>query len=101
MSSAPGAGEPRRWSLETLDLEDENTGTNPQAVEVRRLNLKLLTANHDSSGYEMIPIARIEKSARPDPTPQRAPAYFPPLLACDAWQPLRAGVIEQLFDRIG
>jgi type VI secretion system protein ImpJ len=94
-------GEARRWSLETLDLEDENTGTNPQPVEVRLLNLRLLTSNQDPAGYEILPIARVEKSARADAAPQLDAAFIPPVLACDAWQPLRAGVLEQIFDRIG
>ncbi len=37
--------EPARFSFDSLQLEDENTGTNPQPVEFRRLNLRLLFAN--------------------------------------------------------
>src|SRR5947209_12095281 len=31
-----------RYALETLNLEDENTGVNPQPVEVRLFNLKIM-----------------------------------------------------------
>jgi type VI secretion system protein ImpJ len=94
-------GNSARFFTETQDLEDENTGANPQPVQVRLLRLKLLASGQDPAGYAVLPIARVEKSAEADGTPQLDIAYIPPVLACDAWQPLRAGILEQLFDRIG
>jgi type VI secretion system protein ImpJ len=46
-------------------------------------------------------VARIEKSARADATPQLDKSYIPPLLACDAWQPLAGDLVQSLYDRIG
>src|ERR1700722_3935838 len=59
-----------RFLLQTQELEDENTGVNPQRVQVRVLNLKLLLSTQDQSGYEVLPIARIEKSPRAEASPQ-------------------------------
>jgi type VI secretion system protein ImpJ len=98
--SVNGAAEAGRYFLDTQDLEDENTGINPQQIQVRLLNLKLLSTQ-DHAGYEVLPIARIEKSARAEATPQLDVGYIPPLLACDGWEPLKAGILEQVFDRIG
>ncbi len=90
-----------RFLLDTLELEDENTGVNPQAIQVRLLNLTLLLSPHDQAGYEVLPIARIEKSPRADGTPQLDLTYIPPVLACDAWQPLEAGIVQAIYDAIG
>jgi type VI secretion system protein ImpJ len=102
-ANVPGNGQAgeTRYLLDTLQVEDENTGGNPQPVEVRLLNLKLLLSNQDHAGYEVLPIARLEKSARAEATPQVQLAYIPPLLACDAWQPLSAGILQAVYDRVG
>jgi type VI secretion system protein ImpJ len=90
-----------RYVVDTQDLEDENTGQNPQSVHIRRLNIKLLVSGQDQSGYEVLPIARIKKADRAEATPQLDESYIPPLLACDAWKPLHDGILEQVYDRIG
>lgn len=90
-----------RYLLQTQELEDENTGVNPQRVHVRVLNLKLLLSTQDQSGYEVLPIARIEKSPRAEASPQLDRTYIPPLLACDAWEPFLADILHALADRIG
>jgi type VI secretion system protein ImpJ len=96
-----GNGEGARYLLNTQELEDENTGVNPQPVQVRLLNVKLLLSTQDQSGYEVLPIARVEKSPRAEAVPQLDETYIPPLLACDAWRPLAAGILQNLHDRIG
>ncbi len=90
-----------RYHIDTQELEDENTGVNPQPIQVRRLNFKLLLSTDDHAGYEVLPLARIEKSQRAEATPQLDEAYIPPLLSCDAWKPLDAGILQAIYDRIG
>ncbi len=99
--SANGVAEGARYLLDTQDLEDENTGINPQSIQVRLLNLRLLLSTQDRAGYEPLPIARIEKAPNAEATPQLDVAYIPPVLACDGWLPLRAGILETIYDRIG
>jgi type VI secretion system protein ImpJ len=99
--AANGRAESGRYLLDTQELEDENTGISPQPVQVRLLNLKLLASTQDHAGYEVLPIARVEKSARAEAAPQIDKAYIPPVLACDGWPPLRAEVLEQVYDRAG
>jgi type VI secretion system protein ImpJ len=94
-------GEGARFLLDTQELEDENTGVNPQPVQVRLLNLKLLLSTQGHSGYEVLPIARVEKSPRAEATPQLDESYIPPVLACDAWKPLGTGILQTVYDRIG
>jgi type VI secretion system protein ImpJ len=96
-----GAGEAGRYALATQEIEDENSGLNPQPVQVRLLNLRLLLSTDDPTGFEVLELARVEKSSEADTRPQLAPGYVPPLLACDAWPALQAGLLQSLYDRLG
>jgi type VI secretion system protein ImpJ len=93
-----GAGDGARYSVESQDLEDENKGANPQPIQVRRMNFKLLLSTQSASGYEVLPIARIRKAA--DGTPERDKEYIPPVLTCDAWQWLREELLDKVAFRI-
>lgn len=99
--AAGGSADGVRYLLDTQDLEDENTGVNPQPIQLRLLNLKLLLSTQDHAGYEVLPLARIEKSQRAEATPQLDETYIPPVLACESWKPLWAGIIQTIYDRIG
>lgn len=96
-----GRADAARYVLDTQQLEDENTGINPQPVQVRLLNLRLLLSSQDTSGYDVLPIARLEKSPKAEAVPQLDETYIPPLLACEAWRPLWAGIVQTIYDRIG
>jgi type VI secretion system protein ImpJ len=90
-----------RYLLDTKPLEDENTGLNPQPIRVRKLNLQLLLSTQKHDGYEVLPIAQLLKSSAASPTPQLDVNYIPPLLACDAWKPLQADILENILYRLG
>jgi type VI secretion system protein ImpJ len=90
-----------RYLLDSQELEDENTGQDRKAIRIRRLNCKLLLSTEDRAGYETLPIAQVKKSDRADATPELDEAYIPPVLACDAWKGLSAGIMENIYDRIG
>ena len=90
-----------RYLLETRQTEDENTGTNAQAIKVRLLNLRLLVSTQDRTGFETLPIARIRRSTRAEATPELDTTYFPPVLACNAWPPLAGDIIQAIYDRVG
>ncbi len=90
-----------RYLVDTHELEDENTGLNPQPVKVRRLNLQLLLSTQDHAGFEVLPIAAFERSAGADGTPKLYLPYIPPVVCCDAWVPLLVDVLQAIYDRIG
>ncbi len=101
-NAAPaGSADGVRYNVELQEVEDENTGQNPRAVHFRRLNLRLLLSTQDLAGYEVLPVAQITKSDRAEATPELDLAYIPPVLACDAWKPLAAGILEKITDRVG
>ncbi|MCI0458618.1 MAG: type VI secretion system baseplate subunit TssK [Gemmataceae bacterium] len=90
-----------RYLVSAHDLEDENTGVNPQQVQLRRPNFRLLLDSHDQAGLEILPLARIQRSARAEATPELDTRYIPPVLACDAWEGLNVGIVRAAYERIG
>jgi type VI secretion system protein ImpJ len=100
-SSEGGPADGVRYLVETLNVEDENTGTNPQPLKVRRLNLRVMLSTQDLSGFEVLPIARIRRSPKAEATPELDATYFPPVLACDAWPALHTGILQSIYERIG
>ncbi|HWY86959.1 MAG TPA: type VI secretion system baseplate subunit TssK [Gemmataceae bacterium] len=99
-SSDDGQGD-ARYVVAVQNLEDENTGLDSQPIEVRFLNAKLLLSTQNHAGYSILPLAKVKRSAQPDGKPELDGAYIPPLLACDAWKPLRDGVLQSVYDRFG
>lgn len=93
-------GEATRYLAEDMELEDEN-GAEPQPVSIRLLNVRLLHSSQDLTGYEVIPLARIAKSAEAEAIPKLALTYIPPVLACDAWQPLQAHILQAIYNYVG
>src|SRR5439155_24347982 len=63
--------------------------------------VRLLTGADDHAGFDVLPLARLEQSPRAEAVPQLDIAYIAPVLACDAWAPLRVGILRTIFDRIG
>jgi type VI secretion system protein ImpJ len=90
-----------RFRIATEELEDENTGVNSQTLQVRQLNAQLLLSHQDLDAYEVLPIARLEKSTRAEALPEIDKTYFPPVISCDAWQPLGRGILQAAHERIG
>jgi type VI secretion system protein ImpJ len=97
--AANGSNDGSRYLLDTQDLEDENTGINPQPIQVRLLNLRLLLSTDDHAGYEVVPIVKLEKSAQG--APQVDVTYIPPILACDGWKVLATDVLQETYHRMG
>jgi type VI secretion system protein ImpJ len=90
-----------RYLSDVVEVEDENAGGNLQRVKVRLLNIRLLLSTEDQTGFETIPIARLERAVRAESAPVLDETFFPAALSCDAWKPLQEGVLQSLYDRIG
>jgi len=90
-----------RFVIEKFQVADENDGVDLQTLDFRTLNLQLLTDTQDIAGYEVLEIARFEKSPGADGVPQVDVNYIPPVLACDAWKPLADGILQYLFHHLG
>lgn len=98
-----GDAEKARYQVHTPPdgVSDENTGQSARPMQYRRLNLSLRLSGEDPAGFEVLPIATIERSAQAEALPQLSPYYIPPVLACDAWPLLSEDILQQTYHRIG
>lgn len=90
----------RRYRASILEYVDENTGDNEQQIEVRRLSPKILFANEEMAGYEIMKIVQIVRSGFDDNKPVISPEFIPPLLDMAGWPALYDAVRDiyhQLF----
>jgi type VI secretion system protein ImpJ len=89
-------GRSPRYAIDLTERYDENSGENPQTIEVRRLRGNFFFGSEDQTGYECVPIGKIERSAA---GPSLVRAVVPPLLRLAAWPPLCAG-LESIWNDI-
>lgn len=94
------AGTPGRYRAQSVEVEDQNTGTNKQRVGFRSPVVSVLFGDDDRSGYETLPLARLKKADRPEATPELDAAVIPPVLACDAWPVLQHKILQDVSARL-
>jgi len=71
----------RRYSVSSTETRDENTGENPQAVLVRRVNARLLLENDDRTDLEVLPLLKIARATSDEAgLPRQDPSFVPPCL---------------------
>ena len=90
-----------RYRTDSQQIEDENNGLNPQPIGTRVLNYKLLLSTQDLAGYEVVPIARVQRAQSADGTPELDETYIPPVLSTTAWGPLHKKLLNSIYERIG
>ena len=99
VQESPTADGPRFW-IDAPDVDDENTGGSGQPIQVRRTRARLLLSGQDQTGYEVLPLAKVVRSAQLEAPPRIEPAYVPPLLVLDGWPALWRAV-QSLYHQIG
>jgi type VI secretion system protein ImpJ len=90
-----------RYGETVQSIQDESFGGNDQEVRLRSLNVRLLLSTQDPAGYEVLPIAQIQRAGEREAVPLLDAGYFPPMLACDAWPPLGRDIVRAIYDLIG
>ncbi len=73
------AGVDRRYVAENTEALDENTGTNPQPVGVRRCSGKLFFGAESQEGYECLELAVVERSGSGRNFPVLSREFIPSL----------------------
>ena len=96
-NSGSGVSHARYVALEVEQM-DENTGSHPRNIQIKRLRGRLFFGDQDRTGYESLPMARLVPGpagagARLDST------YIPPVLITGAWAPLQA-LVQELSSKI-
>ncbi|MGQ9575792.1 MAG: type VI secretion system baseplate subunit TssK [Thermoguttaceae bacterium] len=82
-------------------VQDETTGGNEQELALRDLNVRVMLSTQDLGGYEVLPVAQVERVGEREAAPQLDTSYIPPLLAVDAWPPLGRDTVRAIYDMIG
>lgn len=80
--------------------DDESLGGNRQEIALRDLNYRVLFSHEELAGFDVLPIARLVKSAGEDGQYIVDPNYFPPSISTLAWPELSA-VVRAIYDSIG
>lgn len=102
-SNVSSAGAPERTRFVDFDqqLQDETTGGNDQLVRLKALNARLLLSTDDLTGYEVLPLVRIERTGDERAVPRVAADFVPPVISLDAWPSLGRDLVRAVFDVIG
>ena len=90
-----------RYVETNQSLQDESLGGNDQEIQFRELNVRILLSTQDMAGYEVLPIAQVQRAGEKEATPQLSVDYIPPVLAIDAWPPLGRDIVRAIYDIIG
>ncbi|NQT36229.1 MAG: type VI secretion system baseplate subunit TssK [Planctomycetes bacterium] len=90
-----------RYVESKLSLQDESAGGNDQEIALRALNVRVMLSTQDLQGYELLPLAQIQRSGEKEATPTLDQSYIPPVLAVDAWPPLGRDIVRAIHDIIG
>ena len=90
-----------RFQTDLRAIPDENAGGQDQEIQVRTLNVQLLLSTQELAGFEVLPIAQIQRAGKENAAPQLDTSYIPPLLAIDTWPSLGRDIVRAIYDIIG
>jgi type VI secretion system protein ImpJ len=96
--SLGGDANQHRYLGNMRELEDEAAGGNPQPVETRTLNCRLMFESDDLDGFEAIPLFRLIRSRELDGKLKKDPHYFPPCLTVRSHPELQRNMMESAYD---
>lgn len=90
----------RIYLVEEVQRPDENTGENPQAIRIRKVNARLLLESDDHSDMEVVPLLKIAHATGDDVgLPRQDPSFVP---ACVIFQgsPILRDMIRDLANQV-
>lgn len=90
---------PRRYLRHREEVEDENRAGNPQEIELRRANPRLLIGDEAARGFDALPIMQLKLGTTAEAPPQVDPDYIPPILCQEAW-PFVSYFVRSVYDRL-
>jgi len=90
-----------RYVESKRSTQDETSGGNDQEIQHRAPNVCLLLSTQETAGYDLLPIAQIQRAGEKEAAPRVDDEYIPPVLAIDAWPPLGRDIVRAIYDIIG
>ena len=99
--SYDGESENTRFREIRREVFDENRSAEAQLLQFRMLNARILLSGQDTTGYEILPIAKLRSASEGAARPSLDPSYIPPCLSIEAWPELGRGVVRAIYDTIG
>ena len=97
---AEGGSARSRYSVQSIEIEDENDAGNAQHIEFRTCNARLILGSDQAAGFDALPVMRLRLGTTAEAPPEIDPDFVPPLLACDAW-PWLQNFLTRIYDRLG
>lgn len=97
---AASRGSRARHSTLILETADEAAGGNRQEITYRVINDRLMLSSEDTSGFDVLPIARLLPASDTNRKYQLDPNYFPPCISVSAWKDL-SHLLTELRNFIG
>jgi type VI secretion system protein ImpJ len=82
------------------ECDEEALGGNRQEIALRALNYRVLFSHEELSGFDLLPLVRLVRSATEEGQYLIDANYFPPSITIQSWAEL-AGVVRAIYDVIG
>ncbi|MCA9063718.1 MAG: type VI secretion system baseplate subunit TssK [Planctomycetaceae bacterium] len=98
-TGASSENPPPRYVCHREEVEDENRAGNPQEIEFRRANPRILIGDDAARGFDAIPIMQLRLGTTAEAPPQIDPDYIPPILCQEAWPHVRS-FVRSVYDRL-
>lgn len=95
----PMGGVKYRYVTKMVEVTDLVSGSNPQQVEIKLLNPRILFSGESAYGYDTLKIAEIERSAKYGSTPKLKKGFVPPTIAVSS-SPFLAEVFRETGNRL-
>jgi type VI secretion system protein ImpJ len=96
----PSEDPPPRYVSHLEEVEDENRAGNPQELQFRKLNPKLLIGDEAARGFDAVPLMQLRLGTTAEAPPEIDPDYIPPILCQEAW-PALATFVRSVYNRLG
>ena len=97
----PGEADQARYLESEQSTQEESRGGDDQPLQFKALNVKLMLSTDDHAGYEVLPIAQIDRAGDERAVPQLDENYIPPVLAIDTWPGLGGEIVRAIYDIVG
>jgi type VI secretion system protein ImpJ len=89
-----------RHAVRTIESIDEDSGADEEPIEFLDVQARLLPSHLGTTGFEVLPLARIRLTAEEQKPVAIDRSYVPPVLGLDTWAPL-IDEVRSLHDHVG